>query len=361
MSINDSDLIERLHAVAEGFAMPPTPPSADLWRGRRRQRRNRGLVAGAAAAAVAIVISLTATLAGQDRAGPDPVEQPNTPTPTTSPQGPTRTPTATPVRGDLVLHLHSWGGVPGPRLDRAPVELAVYADGWVIWHYQNDQLGYHQVRLTSEGVRWLTGRVRATGLFERDRALGLDGSSGNLQVRVGASTAIVAWGESQAEVSASIEAVLRGTGLSLQAPFVAATEAQSDALIELEEFLRDPGSWVPPPGMFQRREDRPFIPTHLWVSWDRSTPDPSRLPSPAREILTANLEAVLDGSCGVISLAQAHEIAKAMEQVPGSGLASAAGPDDVTAGVEFNMPGQDGRMSFLHAHPSLPHDTGPCN
>ena len=76
MSINDSDLIERLHAVAEGFEMPRTPPADDVSRGRRRVRRNRGLVAGAAAAAVAIVISLTATLAGQDRADTDPVEQP---------------------------------------------------------------------------------------------------------------------------------------------------------------------------------------------------------------------------------------------------------------------------------------------
>ena len=160
------------------------------------------------------------------------------------------------------------------------MELGVYADGWVIWDYQDDQKGYHQTRLTPEGVKWLTGRARGTGLFERDGALGIDGSSGNLQVRVGDRTAIVAWGRTQAEVSASIEDELQGTGISLQAPFVAATGARSEALIELEDFLRDPGSWAPPPGMFQRREALPFIPTHLWVSWDRGTPDPSRLPSP---------------------------------------------------------------------------------
>ena len=45
MSMNDSDLIERLHAVARGFQMPFTPPADDVSRGRRRVRRNRGLAA----------------------------------------------------------------------------------------------------------------------------------------------------------------------------------------------------------------------------------------------------------------------------------------------------------------------------
>ena len=85
---------------------------------------------------------------------------------------------------------------------------------------------------------------------------------------------------------------------------------------------------------------------------------------PAREVLTSNLDAVLDGSCGVISLAQAQEMVQAMEQVPGSDIPSAAGSDgsvDVTTGIAFSMPGQGGGISFLHAHPALPHDTGPCD
>jgi hypothetical protein len=352
MSINDADLVERLHAVAEGFEMPAAPLVHDVSRGRRRARRNRALVAGAVAATVAAAIGVTAVVSGQDRAGPAPVNPPNTPTPTTSTQGPI--PTATPVRGELVLHLHSWSGGPGSGLDRTPVELAVYADGWVIWHYQDDQLGYHQMRLTPNGVTWLEGRATSTGLFERDHALGIEGSSGDLQVRVGDRTAIVAWGRSKAEVSSSVNDVLEGTGLSLQAPFVAATKAQSDALIHLEGLLREPGAWAPAPGRFERREDLPFIPTHLWVSWDRSVPDPSKLPSPAREVLTRDLGPVLDGSCGVISLAQAQEMVQAMEQV---GL---AGPDDVTDGISFDMPGEGAGVSFLHAHPSLPGETGTC-
>ncbi|HWJ66725.1 MAG TPA: hypothetical protein VNT31_08610 [Nocardioides sp.] len=71
MSMHDSDLIERLHAVAEGFEMPPTPPADDAWRGRRRVRRNRGLVAAAAAASVVVAIGVTAAVTGQDRGGFD--------------------------------------------------------------------------------------------------------------------------------------------------------------------------------------------------------------------------------------------------------------------------------------------------
>lgn len=77
MNMHDSDLIEQLHAVAERFEMPHTPPADDVWRGRRRVRRNRGLLAGAAAAAVAVVLGVTAAVGGlEDRAGPAPVEQP---------------------------------------------------------------------------------------------------------------------------------------------------------------------------------------------------------------------------------------------------------------------------------------------
>jgi hypothetical protein len=79
MSMNDSDLIERLHAVAEGFQMPPTTPADDVSRGRRRVRRNRGLVAAAAAASVAVVIGVTAAVGGQDPVEPAPIEQPNQP------------------------------------------------------------------------------------------------------------------------------------------------------------------------------------------------------------------------------------------------------------------------------------------
>jgi hypothetical protein len=92
------------------------------------------------------------------------------------------------------------------------------------------------------------------------------------------------------------------------------------------------------------------------VSWDHHEPDPSELPSPAREVLTKNLETVLGGGCWLISIAQAQEIAQAMER---AGLIE---PEDVWDGIAFDMPGQDGgkpslNPSFFHAHPALPHES----
>ena len=83
MSFDETDLIERLHAVAEGFEMPPTPMADDVGRGRRRMRRNRVLVAGATAAVVAFIAvggGLAAgTLGGSDRLSP--IGEPTTPSP----------------------------------------------------------------------------------------------------------------------------------------------------------------------------------------------------------------------------------------------------------------------------------------
>ena len=79
MSSDETDLIERLHAVARGFEMPAAPPGDDVHRGRRRVRRTRALVTGAAAAAVVVVLGVSAALGGQDRSGSrgmEPVERP---------------------------------------------------------------------------------------------------------------------------------------------------------------------------------------------------------------------------------------------------------------------------------------------
>jgi hypothetical protein len=141
--------------------------------------------------------------------------------------------------------------------------------------------------------------------------------------------------------------------VGLQDRFVPATPAQTSALVTLEQFLRDPLTWSPPPGALLRPDPTAYVPTHLWVSWDRSVPDPSRLPSPAREVLTSVLRPVLAGSCEVISLAQAQRIERAAEQV---GLAE---PQDVTDGFAFDLPGRGG-TSFLHVHPALP-DEGTCH
>lgn len=71
MSSDETELVERLRAVAETFEMPSTPTADDVRRGRRRVRRRHVLVAGAAAAAVVVVLIATAAVQGQNRAGSD--------------------------------------------------------------------------------------------------------------------------------------------------------------------------------------------------------------------------------------------------------------------------------------------------
>jgi hypothetical protein len=248
------------------------------------------------------------------------------------------------VTGEPVLHLQSWRvGNRNPDI----TELAVYADGRVIWVSSVDGLQepHFQMRITPEGVEWLRARAVSTGLFEHDLGLGLDlgwsGHMGHMEVRRGDRSVIVAWGE--AHVS----------GLGMQDRFVDATPAQAGELIELEAFFRDPVAWGLPPRMYVQPEASPFVPTHLWVSWEHKEPDPSELPSPAREVLTRNLETVLGGGCSLISIAQAREIAQAMER---AGLIE---PEDVWDGIAFDMPSKHGEngVAFFHAHPALPHES----
>jgi hypothetical protein len=79
MTLHENDVVDRLHAVAEGFEMPRTPAADDVRRGRRRLRRNRGLVTGAALATVTVVLGISAIVGGQSRPvdeDHEPVERP---------------------------------------------------------------------------------------------------------------------------------------------------------------------------------------------------------------------------------------------------------------------------------------------
>ena len=217
------------------------------------------------------------------------------------------------------------------------MDLAVYADGSVIWGHQ-DMLGYVRTRLTPQGLAWLKARTRTTGLFDHDRALGIGQSSGSMEFHRAGRPVVIAWGPKPANVS----------NAGLEDRFVAATPSQADQLVKLEEFLRHPLAWALPRDMYPQREPAPFVPTHLWVSWEHTKPDPSKLPSPAREVVTANLEAVLNGACEVISITQAQQIADAMEPL---GLVQSG---DVTKILTFDMPGENERPPVVRPHPPLP-------
>lgn len=337
----ESSLMTALRDEADRATATLNTPAAAARLGARLDRverdRTRRTWTTAMATAAAVALVAIALVAGQrHQTRTTPIGPPTPDVPTTS--------------AELVLHLHSWGGAdlrcPSSRARtvgcRTPVDLAVYADGSVIWGHQ-DLRGYVQIRLTPRGVAWLEARTRTTGLFDHDRALGIARSSGTLEFQRGGHPVVVAWGAKPADISDA----------GLKDSFVAATSAQADELVKLEEFLRHPLAWALRKDLYQQREAAPYVPTHLWVGWDHTKPDPSKLPSPARDVLTANLEEVLDGTCEVISSTQARQILTAVQPL---GLMRSG---DLTQGFAFDMPGENDVQSFVHIHPSLPNE-GVC-
>jgi Tol biopolymer transport system component len=241
--------------------------------------------------------------------------------------------------GQLVLNLRTWSADPDPAF----VEVAVYADGRVIW-VADEPVGFVAQRLTAGGVERLRSRALSTGLFDGDLALGIDGIGwGNVTVYDGDRPVVVAWGSGPVNVS----------GLGLEARFVSATSAQAAEVTELEAYLRDPETWAFPDDLYDQREITPFVPSHLWVGYDRSVPSLSDLPSPAREILTRVLRPSVQPRCELISIAEAQDIAHALA---GAGILQ---PDyEVRRGFAFDEPGSG---SFVHIHPVLPHDVATCS
>ncbi len=242
--------------------------------------------------------------------------------------------------GQLVLHLESWRE---ERNDVERNEVAVYADGRVIWG-PDERGGYLEQRLTPEGLVRLQSRALSTGLFERATlAIGTDVvGSGYIKVLRGDRPLIVAWGRTPGvDVS----------GLGPADRFVRASSAQAVEVTELEAFLRDPTTWGLPDDEYLQSEITPFAPSHLWVSYDRGRPKWSSLPSPAGEVVTRILGPGFMDRCENISLDQAREIAQELAQ------AGIIAPDyDVRFGLAFDVPGPP--LSFVHAHPALPHDVG---
>jgi hypothetical protein len=302
----DQDVRDFLERMAAEEPIPFFDAEPLTRRARRRAARTVIVAAVGVAAAIALVFAGASQLRGASSSLPA-----NRPTPS----GPIPTPTPNePVTGEPVLHLRSWRvGNRSPDM----TELAVYADGRVIWVSSPDGLQepHFQMRITPEGVERLRARAVSTGLFKHDLALVLDLGYGRMEVGRGDGSVRVAWGET-----------------AYRDRFVDATQAQAGELIELEAFFRDPVAWGLPPHMYVQPEASPFVPTHLWVSWELKEPDPSKLPSPAREVLTKNLETVLGGGCWLISIAQAREIAQAMER---AGLIE---PEDVRDGIALICP-----------------------
>jgi hypothetical protein len=237
-------------------------------------------------------------------------------------------PTSEPAVGEPVLNL------------QGPGELAIYADGRVIWPIGDGDPGYLQIRLTPEGVEALRSRAVSTGLFEQNQGLTLDPEPdpGSMEVRHGDRSVILVWGDRSAVRSLAKQ-------VDLERISAASAEVGSE-VIELVRFFRDPTAWRLPRRMYLQREASPFVPSRLVVVYDLGEPDWSTLPSPAREVVSANLQPLASHGCQVISTDQAGEMARALTQ------AGIDGGYDRQRGL-FAF---EGAGSFVHSSPALPHE-----
>lgn len=284
---------------------------------------------------IAIVVAMAMLMAGcesSSEAGP---------TEPASKVGAGTTAPSEPAVGETVLHL------------QGDVEVAIYADGRVIWAIGDGDPGYLQRRLTPEGVERLRSRAVSTGLFEQDQGLTLDYVDnpglrehgvvrGSMEVRRGDRSVIVVWGADRSAVRSWNDAfVPRDLETS------AATAEQEAEVSELVAFFRDPTAWTLPRRMYVQPETSPFVPSRLRVVYDLGEPDWSTLPSPAREIIrSSRLEGLSRDPCRVISTDEAREVARALTQ----------------AGIAADYDSQRGLLviraasSFVHSHPALPHE-----
>ncbi len=242
-----------------------------------------------------------------------------------------------PAVGETVLHL------------RGDVEVAIYADGRVIWEIGDGDPGYLQRRLTPEGVERLRSKAVSTGLFEQDQGLTLDHGPGSMEVRRGSievrrddRSVIVAWGKDPSATRSWAKAVVPRDWERTSA----ATAEQEAEVSELVAFFRDPTAWTLPLRMYVQPETSPFVPSRIAVVYDRGQPDWSTLPSPAREIVSNRLGGLTrPDSCQVISTHQARQIARALTQ----------------AGIDADYDSQRGLLgirfagSLVHSFPLLPH------
>ncbi|HZA40659.1 MAG TPA: hypothetical protein VFA00_08550 [Actinomycetota bacterium] len=224
---------------------------------------------------------------------------------------------------------------------RGDVEVGIYADGRVIWEIGDGDPGYLQMRLTPEGVERLRSTAVSTGLFEQEQGLTLDHGDGTIEVRRGDRSVIIVWGEDPSIIRSwtkSLDRDLERTS--------AATAEQEIELVELVAFFRDPTAWALPRRMYVQPEPSPFVPARILVVYDHGAPDWSKLPSPAREVVSANLQRLIPDGCQVISTDQAREIARGLTQ----------------AGIDTDYDSQRGLLSFsgggsfVHSIPALPHE-----
>jgi len=279
----------------------------------------------------AVTGSGATSLAGSGGTGAPPSDpSESTASEVTFPMLPAHARHSTPVTGDVVLDFASWPG------NGFPVILAIYADGRVIWHPNQNDLGYLQFRLTPAGVESIRSTVISTGLVDRRGGLEVDAGAqlARLTIDRGDREVFVQWTRSIAFGRMKHEA----------------TEAEAQDVVELERFLGDPSAWPLPSALYADPKIKAFVPSGFRFYFDRGKPDLSQLPSPAREVLDAYFP--WHEACSIISADQARELVEALAQ------AGFAPLRNNPVYVDFNIPSRSSGPSNPHLTPALPQDMG---
>jgi hypothetical protein len=302
-----------------------------LVRRRDQKLRNRRIRAGALA--LVVTLATAAILLRAFSSAHIPADRPVQPSPSDVifPMFPAGARPSTPVTGQLVLEFKSW-----PH--SFPVRVDIYADGRVIWHPDQNDVGYLQFRLTPAGVETIRSMVISTGLVDHDGALRT--ARGPLLTRM-----LVRRGDRNVEVQWN-RAQWDNT-VHTPAP----TAAEHD-IRELERFFDDPTAWQLPRDLYMDPEARAFVPFAFNFDFDRSEPDLSKLPSPAREVLAGYFPW---DECTFITTDQARELVEALAR---SGYAPGS---NTPVYVDFTIPGPPGRVTSMrrsnpHLTPALPHE-----
>ena len=238
---------------------------------------------------------------------------------------------STPTTGDAVLTFESWPG------RGYPVDMAIYADGRVIWHpYQND-VGYFQLRLTPAGVDTIRSKITSTGLVDHDLNIRRPGPLSRLTILRGGRSVSVQWAKN-------------ASWLEGHKDNPEATPSQSRDLDQIQRLLDDPSAWQFSGDLYADPKIRPFVPFGFQFEYDRSYPDLSQLPSPASDLLARYDPR--SSKCSYVTTEVARKIARALARAGFAPLSNT--PVYLAWG---GLPGESGgHHSGPHLNPLLPHE-----
>ena len=135
------------------------------------------------------------------------------------------------------------------------------------------------------------------------------------------------------------------------------TPAQMRALAQITNLVGDPSTLLPA-SAWADRSIRPYVPSHYELVFDRHAPDPSKLPSPAKEVL-AQFQPLLHNADQTVPTDQARAL---MAALAGVGVKAV---NNHASDLGFDVPAVgDGNHTILEFRPAVPSspltDSGQC-